>query len=317
MKLHLRHKIVLLAALAGVAAAVWLALRARPATEGDMRRAACHVGGRVSLCLVAGRDTLELRADSVSQEGVWINRHWWWPSCDGRVLTVSRGAMPPRAASLANADSLRALVAASADSLSRLLARKDVERKELQYYLRSHAVIDGGYTRIAAYADAQAAETDSLRRMAKTLRQWCRADSTARAKGRREGSGWRIVRRHDYTVSWYGRHDSLRTVHVRPLVTTLQADGKPVVIHTARRTKPLGAYAVRNVPWGAARHSRIITVTCLSGAKSREAATLLATGRFDSSRGHDLPPLFAADGAPVFTLHGRFLGVVSGKEVAQ
>lgn len=53
-------------------------------------------------------------------------------------------------------------MAEGTDSLGRLLERKQVERKELIYYLRSHGVIDEGYTQIATYANAQRIETDSL-----------------------------------------------------------------------------------------------------------------------------------------------------------
>lgn len=52
-------------------------------------------------------------------------------------------------------------VPAICDSLSSLLNRKETERKELIYYLRSHGVIDEGYTQIATYANRQSKMTDS------------------------------------------------------------------------------------------------------------------------------------------------------------
>ncbi len=55
---------------------VWLVLRSFPVSEVEIRRSACLVDGRISLCLVSGKDTVKLTADSVHQEGVWVNRHW-------------------------------------------------------------------------------------------------------------------------------------------------------------------------------------------------------------------------------------------------
>lgn len=307
MAWSVRHWLLLILPVAVLAALVWLGVRIRPATESDMRRSACLVEGRVSLCLVADSDTVVLRSDSVRQQGVWINRHWWWPSCDGRVLTsLSPAPFQGRGGSLSSPDSLRRLFAVGADSLSRLLQRKETEGKELQYYLRSHGVIDEGYMQIAAYATAQQRETDSLRRFCARIEEWGRRHDN-------RGSAWHIVRRHEYRVSWHGRRDSLLTVACKPITTTLAHDGKPLVIHTLRSTKPWGAYAVRNVPWGAARHKKVITATCLADSNH----CILATGDYDSRRGHNLPRLFAADGSPVFTQHGRFIGIVLGREVVQ
>lgn len=307
MAWSVRHWLLLILPVAVLAALVWLGVRIRPATESDMRRSACLVEGRVSLCLVADSDTVVLRSDSVRQQGVWINRHWWWPSCDGRVLTsLSPVPFQGRVGSLSSPDSLRRLFAVGADSLSRLLQRKETEGKELQYYLRSHGVIDEGYMQIAAYATAQQRETDSLRRFCARIEEWGRRHDN-------KGSVWHIVRRHEYRVSWHGRYDSLLTVACKPITTTLAHDGKPLVIHTLRSTKPWGAYAVRNVPWGAARHKKVITATCLADSNH----CILATGDYDSRWGHNLPRLFAADGSPVFTQHGRFIGIVLGREVVQ
>lgn len=344
------HRIIVIALLLTVSGVVWLLVRAKPATEDDIRRSACYVEGTSSLCLVAGGDTVVLTADTLSQEGVWVNRHWWWPSCNGRVLTVLTAHTPLlhglalRGAYLANDDSLRRYAAIGTDSLARLLDRKEIEGKELQYYLRSHGVIDEGYTQIAAYAAGQATETATLRQRVSALRAMLHADSARwvspgnaaagnnavkadnnarkdRKAARSKAPKMRLIRRIDCRVSWYDSSDSLTTVGCRPLTVKPTGKAVTVIIHTLRSTKPWGTYAVRNVPWGAPRHRKIITVTLNRSATPADttmktgATVILATGRFDRGRGHDLPRLFAADGAPVFTLHGRFIGIVAGKEV--
>lgn len=327
MRLRLYHKkIIVVCILSVLCVLVWLAVRAKPATEDDIRRSACFVQGKSYLCLVAGKDTVVLSADSVSQQGVWINRHWWWPSCDGRVLTVSYSAdssfrkKRPFYQYLNNADSLRKFVVVGADSLSRLLGRKEIERKELIYYLRSHGIIDEGYNQIAAYAQRQTVETDSLKSRVKKLSTLIKADSASRLN-------FRLVRKDLYHVSWFNNDDSLITVSCNPMIVAIGHGGEPMIVHTHRSVKPWGVYAVRNVPWGAAKHKKIITVTLNAPSQpnagqgqvsnSRQSNIILCTGSYDRGRGHDLPSLFAVKGSPVFTQHGRFIGIIYGKEVMQ
>jgi hypothetical protein len=326
----LQHKLITILVLLAVIAVVFLAVRATPATESDIRSAACLVRGTDFLCLVSGKDTVTLRADSVNKEGVWINRHWWWPSCDGRVLTVN----VPEAASflpIDNADSLRHLVAVRTDSLAALLHRKDIENKELQYYMRSHGVIDEGYTQIATYAAAQARETAELAKIHARLRAMLQHDSVAHKP-------MHLIRRSVYTVTWYDG-DTVKSVACKPLITKLSRHGASMIVHTRRLIKPWGVYAVRNVPWGATAHKKVIVVKVISeGRKSgspevqsnasgkkgqkgegqstaKTGTTILTKGNYWQGHSHDIPHLFAPDGAPVFTIHGRFLGVVYGRAV--
>lgn len=313
--IFIKHKLILLAILLMATAAVWLFIRVLPATEDDIRRSTCLVRGRSTLCLVDGRDTVLLRADSVSQQGVWINRHWWWPSCDGRVLTMYRDSIRAGEPWLGDADSLRGLVAVTTDSLCHLLSRKETERKELIYYLRSHGVIDEGYTQIAAYAQRQTRETDSLKRLVARLQQWSTHTSASKRSHKSQASNLksqiRLLRRLDCSVSWYDGNDSLETVACRPFFATIGS--RPIILRANRSIKPWGVYAVRNVMWGAPAHKKIITVTMAPPS----GKVILATGNYDHLTGHDLPSLFAVDGSPVFTQHGRFIGIISGKEVRQ
>jgi len=332
----LQHKLITILVLLAVIAVVFLAVRATPATESDIRSAACLVRGTDFLCLVSGKDTVTLRADSVNKEGVWINRHWWLPSCDGRVLTVN----VPEAASflpIDNADSLRHLVAVRTDSLAALLHRKDIEHKELQYYMRSHGVIDEGYTQIAAYAAAQARETAELAKIHARLRAMLQHDSVAHKP-------MHLIRRSVYTVTWYDG-DTVKSVACKPLITKLPRHGAPMIVHTRRLIKPWGVYAVRNVPWGATEHRKVIVVKVVEAQKGEmlkkekqkeekqkeekqkekekkqkaegpePGVTILTRGNYWKGHSHDIPRLFAPDGAPVFTLHGRFIGIVYGRSI--
>lgn len=287
-----------------IAGLVWLVLRAFPASETKVRRSACLVSGHVSVCLVSGKDTVELMADSVRQEGVWINRHWWWPSCDGRVLTVG----PTSKAEPID-------VASICDSISNLLQRKETERKELAYYLRSHGVMDEGYSQIAAYAARQGKMTDSLKLRLAVLQKTCAIDSTGRQTGKAKKI--RFMLKSNYHVSWYDGNHELHSVACEPVASRLTNKATPLILHTLRSIKPWGVYAVRNVPWGAAKHRKIVTVKIIGTEKKAPYHSIIITGNYWQGHEHDIPELFATDGAPVFTQHGRFIGIIHGKEVMQ
>lgn len=297
-------KIAVIATLLLLAGLTWLVLRAFPVSEVELRRSACLVDGRVSVCLVSGKDTVELLTDSVHQEGVWINKHWWWPSCDGRVLTVA----PKSEVKSMDLPTI-------CDSLTDLLHRKETERKELIYYLRSHGVIDEGYTQIAAYATRQSKVTDSLKRRLTLLKKICPIDSTGKKSGKARKSHFTL--KSHYQVSWYNGKNELNSVSCEPITTQLTDKVCPLILHTRRSIKPWGVYAVRNVPWGAAQHRKIVTVRIIKTEQKAPYHSIIITGNYWQGHEHDIPELFATDGAPVFTQHGRFIGIIHGKEVMQ
>lgn len=286
-----------------LAACSWLTVRLLPASADNMRHATCFVDGHAQLCLVTGTDTLVLRADSVHQQGVWINKHWWWPSCDGRVLTLcptTRLALP--ADSMAHATPTK-LVALLTDSLGRLLQRKQTEEKEQRYYLRSHGVQDEGYTRIATYATAQAKATALL-------------DSTYHAlKGLKITPQTRVVRIGRYRLSWYDDDNHLNVVSCKPFVYNANQQGHPVILYAANDKKPWKAYAVRNVPWGIEASNNILLATIAPTDTVAPARVLLVPGRYARNGRHDVPRLLARNGTPMFTAGGRFAGIVKGKEI--
>ncbi len=286
-----------------LAACTWLGVRLLPASADNMRHATCFVDGQTQLCLVTDTDTLVLHTDSVHQQGVWINKHWWWPSCDGRVLTLSpttRLALP--ADSIAHVTPAR-LVTLLTDSLGRLLQRKQTEEKELQYYLRSHGVQDEGYTRIATYAAAQAKATAQLDSTYNTLNV---------LKLTRQS---RLVRVGRYRLSWYDDDNRLTQVLCKTFIATAGQQGQPVILRAVDHKKPWNAYAVRNVPWGINASKHILLATIAPTDTTTTARTLLVPGRYNADGRHDVPRLLARNGSPVFTSGGRFLGIVKGQEV--
>ena len=298
-----RYRFVIIPILLLALAVGWLIVRASPAGEDEIRRSACFVDGQTALCIYADSDTSVLATDSVHIEGVWINRHWWWPSCDGRVLTIMQGHYPSLNGQVVGKNNLKRFIEQQSDSINRLLNRKIIERKELAYYLRSHGVIDEGYIQIATYAEKQSRETDSLKLVNDKLKTFRYTNST------------KLFYKGNYNVSWFNAKGELQRTGCKPINIDLSQLHKPVILHTFRLIKPWGAYAVRNVPWGVSQHKKVITVTLSPTAIAEKYRAVLATGTYENHGEHNLPQLFAVDGSPVFTLHGRFIGIVSGKQV--
>lgn len=280
-----------------------LAVRMMPPTTNEIRRSACMVAGRVQLCVVAGTDTLVLEEDSVDQQGVWINRRWWWPSCDGRVLTIGKGR--PETIT-GKADGLlkpAALMDRYTDSLHARVARKEVEQKEMAYYLKTHGVQDVGYTRIAHYADLQAKETDSLKK------------AYAMIKSFKPRGKMKLIRRYQLRASWINSEGTLEQAACLPLTTDVHQKPMPIIVHTELNTKPWGAYAVRKHFWGGNGQGHIVTVTLVPHDTLAPQRALLTSGRCNPDGRHNVPSLFAKDGSPVFSKYGQFVGIISHNEV--
>ncbi len=279
----------------------WLGVRLLPASANNMRSSAVFVDGRTDVCVITGNDTLVLLSDTMHQQGVWINRHWWWPSCDGRALTLC----PTTRLTASGKSHLAApaLVAQVTDSIGRLLKRKHTEEQELAYYLRSHGVQDEGYTRIATYAAQQKHVT-------------ARLDSTLKViKAFKVNAHTRVVNVGRYQLSWYGRDNRLASKPCKPLSIDPARQGKPVIVYAQDAKKPWNAYAVRNVPWGISASKEIFIATIAPDDTVTAARTLLVNGRYTADGRHDAPRLLARNGSAVYTRHGRFIGIVKGKEV--
>lgn len=270
----------------------WLTCMALPATESDMRKSVCMLDGTMTLCLSDGRHVADIQVMPVHQQGVWINRHWWWPSCDGRVLTLLAGSSSPF--SRMQPDTV---LRRQQDSLSVALKRSVRVRKELEYYLRCHNVQDEGYNRIAAYSEWQEHQLDSLKKLSAATEKLAKKHLS-------------FLYRCRYTVSWYDDKGLLHHRSCHQLRVPADSFSLPVIVHTDKSVIPWGCRAVKNVPWGVSRHKEVITVTLSPADNRRKDHTILARGEYE--RGHQISVAhaFSQLGTAVFTFHGRFVGLV-------
>ncbi|MFA6718428.1 MAG: hypothetical protein WCS15_05040 [Prevotella sp.] len=277
--------------------------RLLPASESDMRRSVCRVSGRAALCVVSGKDTLVIKVDSVEQQGVWMNSHWWWPSCDGKVLTSEQQETYYVHGQALTSKSWRKLLPQMVDSVGSLIERKEIETKELDYYLRVHGVQDQGYLRIARYAELQRREADSLARFYVRLKSFKSSDSA------------RLVRRYVLNVSWVDIEDSLKSVRCAPFISDASNTGQPMTLQTDRSVKPFGVYAVKKLPWGKTEDRHIISVALVPQNTIVPYHALLATGMTLKTGHHDIPELMAREGSPVFSRAGRYIGIICNHRV--
>jgi hypothetical protein len=274
-----------------------------PAGESDIRKSVCFVNGRAELCLVNGQDTIILQSDTICQQGVWINKHWWWPSCDGRILTLGQKKGPTHHTHTSKSSDLALQISEMADSIEQLLITKDRERNEIEYYFRSHGVQDEGYNRISYYEGMQKKKADSLKSVYQML------------KSIKLNPHSHLVRRYHLYVSWYDSDGRLSSMNCQPTLVDNDLSGAPIIIHTEHFVTPKGIYAVKKMPWKPIGSRQIVTATLSRENSVTPHHTLLTTGNMIDDSHHNLPDLFARDGSPVFTAYGQFVGITDKQTI--
>lgn len=305
-----RHWLLLVIDVILLAVVGWTVWNVWPFDRADMLRSSCTIEGEALLYLRSGKDSLLLSRTPANRQGVWANRHWWAPSCSGRLLTS--GPVIPffeRHEWPLSQKELRERLVTATDSLQKVLHRREIEAKELAYYLRTHGVQDEGYGRIARYAQEQKQEIDTLTKMVRALEHipdngqlklFIVEHDTAVYRN----ADGRISRAACEPLVWTGNFD-------RSTRRMVAAGPQPVWLRTADHTTPPDIYAVSLFPWTLRSNEReALTVVLLPGD------TLL----IDSWLRHRQllqPRMFAPDGAPVFTKHGYCLGISVKKKIAR
>lgn len=84
--------------------------------------------------------------------GVWVNRSPPFPYCGGRLIASFGDPTLPFEANAGNRHALRAFVKNLCDSLSRRSAYISKLAPELDYYFRTHTLIDDGFSDVSNYS---------------------------------------------------------------------------------------------------------------------------------------------------------------------
>ena len=236
--------------------------------------------------------------------GFWHSRSWAYPSCHGRIATITA----PRHRTLRNAaDTL--VLRLCAEATERELKVLEHQKDELAYYMRSHGVQDHGYQQIAVLNDKVGREYIGVKRAQEKL--------NALLHGKHKVA---VNRRSKYVAVFRNEEGHLTRLPLRYIPNSTNLQGI-TTLQTMDASTPSGVTPLHISPF-AARHKRdIIAIGFPSiGEPGLECDTVspqMVPGRESASGCHDIPPLLAGNGAPVFTKKGMFVGFLNGKKIYQ
>jgi hypothetical protein len=213
-----------------------------------------------------------------SHTACWVHKYQFVPSCEGRVMAL--------------------FAHDSSDSLQRLLAHhlpeivnkemnrlaKDIKRWKkinlnMKYYLRVHNATDEGFYSISKYAEAVTAHKDSSERLLDAIRKAAQTKSL------------KIKYVTKYTVSYFD--DSLKRQKAACHLLH-DKNGNFRFLQTDDETTPDGAQALYFHLWMTWHIAK------------------LAPGKMAP---FNVPEALAADGSPIFSKYGFFIGILHEGEV--
>jgi hypothetical protein len=298
-----RHKWHILLPLLAIAIGAWALWRLLPASKNGMRHSTCLIDGEQALKLTIDSTSIILKRDSIHQQGTWVNRFWWLPSCLGRIVTVAppvhlfHDKPWPK-----DHKALMSLLKSETDSLAKLYHYKVIEGKELAYYLRTHGVQDEGYNLIVSYSYRQKAETDSLGKLLKVL------------KAIKPKSSVSLVCSRTYKAWWVDRFKKYHEAECLSSESAQPQTSGLLMLQTKDHLTPLGVNPMSRYPWITMRNRKLFCVTLVRKPKEKNYDALIVEGHAQYEK-HDLPQLFAPQGAPVFTVRGCYAGTVDQREI--
>ncbi len=246
--------------------------------------------------LLAGLSTDSLQSRSVSYSvGSWLD-HWALvPSCNGRLVVAvpyaSQGFSAPTAASLLKTAKTR--VKTEVDRLR-------LQSTEIRYFLHSHGVQDEGFGSVAEYSAKVDSRLKSALALQAKLERW---NGKAPLKVRLR-SAYTL-----YYYNWKDQRDSTQATMVAALDSY-----KLRLLQTVSHSMPVGMSAVKPLPWTSLFSGKLLAA-CYPGIDEPRFASVWAhptliplPSRRDSVA---VSPLISGEGAPLFTHHGRFVGILS------
>ena len=237
-----------------------------------------------------------------------MNRWPLIPSCPGLLLTANGDSTAAKRLVSANR-MLPQTLEKTVNLMKERLAQLDRMGEETDYYMRTHNVNDDGYNVMAEYSASLEAQKEKAEKLLYAL-------ESAPVKKRLAIT---LVTKHALVCT-----DTAGTV-LRTACNAITPDNtKPVrLLQTADRQKPDGAKAIYPHQWLAPQtdtgDSLVIASYpgCrLNGFSPNGAKAQTFGGACKGKREHDVPPLLAPDGSPVFTARGLFIGIsIGGKTV--
>lgn len=307
-----------------VAAGGWTAWRLWPPSAKDLPRSVAIVerrtyyevqmDGKTRLffsslsadsCLSGMAFNKEAATTSTYATATWVNRWSLWPSCEGRMATAI-----PAPADLAGWP-LDTLIGRTLAAERHRLARLKGDKRELAYYLRVHGVQDPGYQSVAEVASRRDSSITATTRLIAVLEQL--ADTTNPKKQ------LALAEKSHFIAYFHTVGDTLRSVACQCVAVNDQR--QVALLQTLGRLTPDGVKPINILPWNHYAEDEALGVG-FGGLGVAEFADSIAVAaivpcHIDADARHDLPAVLAADGTPLFTKNGHFIGITSGKQVVR
>lgn len=229
--------------------------------------------------------------------GCWVNRWAVIPSCMGRVVTTYSDC--PKAPGIKSDSDIVRLCRKSIDTQMRTLK---AQKAELDYYLRVHGVQDNGYQTIAALAGRVSRAYSDVARAERIV------DSLSAGKHHR----FSIRQRTEYTAVFRNNEGKITRKKMEVIANCKRLT---VTLQACDRTTPDGVSVLTLANWGTSSERNICAVGYPglgeNGLECDTVSPIITPGHKTKGGKHDLPNVLAADGAPVFTSKGRFIGIIT------
>lgn len=231
----------------------------------------------------------------------WADRWLLLPSCQGRLLTVM-----PAETRLPEAASIKVVIDNTCSAMRSKLKMVDAQLTELHYYMRVHGVQDDGYQQIAALTEHVSKVRTELLHTKSIL------DSIAAGKHK-------LSLHRSIVYNAVCRNANGRASRIALNMVSANAQSRCMLLRTADGQTPEGAQAVSLLPWAQKAETDIVAAGIPSigeqGIWCDTVSVRIIPGHKQQGGRHNLPRVLASDGSPVFTAHGRFIGIVSGNSI--
>ncbi len=230
--------------------------------------------------------------------GAWVNNYPLFPSCYGMLLPTRRNAAGRLTALKDNPSSFLRKNISVLENESR---RLDRQAAELKYYMSVHNVSDEGYNIMAEYSDKTARQTEVNKKLLTIL------------KAAVEKQDIKIKHVEKYTLIYKEEGKSAR---MTCSVAASKENLPFIILQTEDHSMPEDATALYLHTW---------TVTSTKPGKSILAASIPGCSEYGFSpvqaqpdvfggttakgNAHDISPLLAPDGSPVFSSDGVPMGI--------
>ena len=251
-------------------------------------------------------ECLSLKTDSTVTTrtyttAIWVNRWPLLPSCAGLLLTVNSDSTAEKRLTQTG-EKLPAIVSKAIGKLTENIRQLDHMAEETDYYMKTHNVNDDGYNVMA--------ELDESLKTRREKAEWLLAALEGAAEKKR--LAMRLVT--EYTL--IRRDTAGRAVRTACRLMTADRTRPLRLLQTADRQMPDGASAVHLNIWPRPDIDAgdSLAIASYAGCNAYGYAPTAAKaqafkGAAKGNGQHDVPPMLAPDGSPVFTERGRFAGI--------